>query len=146
MLLSVHPHAWLLMCLAQVGAFAEGRTLGAEAVRIADAGESPYGLAMAYQGAGLLSLSQGEIDMQREPPNAKRAEMYYRQGLTLAQALGMRPLQAHCHRGLGRLYAKTGQPELARMALSTAMALYRGMAMPFWMSTIEAPQAQAARP
>src|SRR5215510_7004458 len=28
--------------------------------------------------------------------------------------LGMRPLQAHCHRGLGTLYATTGQREQAR--------------------------------
>jgi hypothetical protein len=46
-LLSVHPHAWLLMCLAQMGAFADGRTLGADAVRIAEAGNTPYSLAMA---------------------------------------------------------------------------------------------------
>ena len=32
----------------------------------------------------------------------------------------MRPLQAHCHRGLGTLYATTGQQEQARTALSTA--------------------------
>jgi tetratricopeptide (TPR) repeat protein len=61
-LLSGHPHAWLLMCLAQVGGFAEGRTLGTEAVRIAEASESPYGLAMAYQGAGVLFLRQGDFD------------------------------------------------------------------------------------
>ena len=45
----------------------------------------------------------------------------------------MRPLQAHCHRGLGTLYAKTGQREQARTALSTAMELYREMAMTFWL-------------
>jgi class 3 adenylate cyclase/tetratricopeptide (TPR) repeat protein len=61
MLLSVHPHAWLLLCLAQVGAFAEGRPLAVDAVRVAEAGHSPYGLAMAYQGAGLLSLYQGDF-------------------------------------------------------------------------------------
>ena len=61
-LLSVHPHAWLLMCLAQVGAFAEGWTLGTEAVRIAEAGKSPYSLVMAYQSSGILSLSQGDFD------------------------------------------------------------------------------------
>ena len=33
----------------------------------------------------------------------------------------MRPLQAHCHRGLGILYAKTGQAEQARAALSAAI-------------------------
>jgi hypothetical protein len=51
----------------------------------------------------------------------------------------MRPLQAHCHRGLGTLYAKTGRPEQARAALETAVELYRAMAMTFWL-----PQAEAA--
>ena len=37
----------------------------------------------------------------------------------------MRPLQAHCHRGLGTLYLKTGQQEQAQAELFTAVALYR---------------------
>ena len=54
----------------------------------------------------------------------------------------MRPLQAHCHRGLGTLYAATGQREQARTALSTAIALYRDMAMTFWLPQTEAALAQ----
>ena len=50
----------------------------------------------------------------------------------------MRPLQAHCHRGLGTLYAQAGRPEQARIALSTAMALYRDMGMTFWLPQAEA--------
>jgi hypothetical protein len=34
----------------------------------------------------------------------------------LAEALGMRSLQAHYHGGLGTLYAQTGQPELGHIA------------------------------
>ena len=51
----------------------------------------------------------------------------------------MRPLQAHCHHGLGTLYARQGQQEQARAALATAIALYRDMEMTFWL-----PQAEAA--
>ena len=54
----------------------------------------------------------------------------------------MRPLQAHCHLGLGTLYAKTGQPEQARAELSTAIALYRAMEMTFWLPQAEAALAQ----
>jgi hypothetical protein len=43
----------------------------------------------------------------------------------------MRPLQAHCHRGLGMLYATTGQPEQARAALTAAIDLYHAMDMTF---------------
>jgi Flp pilus assembly protein TadD len=53
--------------------------------------------------------------------------------LALANELGMRPLQAHCHRGLGTLYAKTGRQEQARAELSTAIEMYRVMAMTFWL-------------
>ena len=47
----------------------------------------------------------GDIAAQRDPPHVEQAEAYYQQALTLAEELGMRPLQAHCHHGLGTLYA-----------------------------------------
>ena len=56
----------------------------------------------------------------------------------------MRPLVAHCHLGLGTLYAATGQPEQARPELSTAIALYRAMDMTFWLPQAEAALAQVA--
>ena len=43
----------------------------------------------------------GDIAMHRDPPEIDQAETHYRQALALAEKLGMRPLQAHCHRGLG---------------------------------------------
>jgi regulator of sirC expression with transglutaminase-like and TPR domain len=67
---------------------------------------------------------------------------HYRQALTLAEELGMRPLQAHCHRGLGMLYTAAGQREQARSDLSTAIALYRTMEMTFWLPQTEAALAQ----
>jgi Flp pilus assembly protein TadD len=60
----------------------------------------------------------------------------------LAEELGMRPLQAHCHRGLGTLYATTGQREHARTALATAIDLYRAMDMTFWLPQTKAALAQ----
>jgi class 3 adenylate cyclase/tetratricopeptide (TPR) repeat protein len=84
----------------------------------------------------------GEITSRREPPEAEQAEASYQQALTLADELGMRPLQAHCHRGLGTLYAKIAQPEQARAELATAIALYRAMEMTFWLPEAEAALAQ----
>ena len=63
--------------------------------------------------------------------DAEQAMAYGQQAL--ADALGMRPLQAHCHRGLGMLYSKTGQWEQARAALLAAIDLYRTMEMLFWL-------------
>jgi hypothetical protein len=54
----------------------------------------------------------------------------------------MRPLQAHCHAGLGTLYTTTGQREQARTELSAAIALYRAMEMTFWLPQTEATLAQ----
>jgi tetratricopeptide (TPR) repeat protein len=84
----------------------------------------------------------GEIATRREPPEIAQAEAHYQQALALAEELGMRPLQAHCHRGLGTLYAMTGQREQACTALSTAIALYRAMEMTFWLPETEAALAQ----
>jgi class 3 adenylate cyclase/tetratricopeptide (TPR) repeat protein len=250
-LLSVHPHAWLLMCLAQMGHFAAGRPLSLEAIRIAEASQAPYSLAMAYQGAGVLALRQGdfpqaiatlerglaicrarhieswfaglaaalgyayaltghlaealqlleqvvvqdaamrggqplstwvlwqseailltgraeeawlltqqaltlartrhergneawalwllgEIAQQRAPLDTRHTATHYGQALVLAAVLGMRPLQAHCLRGLGTLYAATGQQAQARTALATAIAMYQEMEMTFWLPQSEA--------
>jgi tetratricopeptide (TPR) repeat protein len=84
----------------------------------------------------------GDIMAQRKPPEVEQATEYYQQALALAEELGMRPLQAHCHRGLGSLYAKVGWQEPARAELSTAIELYRAMDMTFWLPQAEAALAQ----
>jgi class 3 adenylate cyclase/tetratricopeptide (TPR) repeat protein len=84
----------------------------------------------------------GVVHAHADPPDTEQAEAYYQQALALAEELGMRPLMAHCHRGLGRLYGRTGRGEKARAALTTAIALYRAMDMTFWLPQAEAAQAQ----
>jgi tetratricopeptide (TPR) repeat protein len=84
----------------------------------------------------------GEIAAHRDPPDAALAEAHYQQALTLANELGMRPLQAHCHLGLGTLYTKIEQQEQAYAELSTTIALYRAMEMTFWLPEAEAALAQ----
>jgi class 3 adenylate cyclase/tetratricopeptide (TPR) repeat protein len=93
-----------------------------------------------YQAYALRLL--GEIAARREPLERDQAGDYYRQALALAEELGMRPLLAHCHLGLGMLYRKMGQRGQARTALSTAVALYRDMEMTFWLPPTEAALAQ----
>jgi class 3 adenylate cyclase/tetratricopeptide (TPR) repeat protein len=252
---AVHSWARLAECHAELGTFAEGRTLGEEGLRIAEAVDHPGSLMIASWGIGLLALRQGdlpralpllkraigicqeadlpvffprmaaalgaaytlagrvadalplltqameqttaretvafpalcslplgeahllagrleeahtlaeraralarehqersnqawvlrllgEIAARREPQQVEPAEAHYRQALALAEALGMHPLQAHCHHGLGTLYAATGQREQARTELSTAIALYRAMDMTFWLPQTETALAQ----
>ena len=97
------------------------------------------------RGDEALALHQlGVVHAHADPPDAEEAEAYYQQSLLLAEALGMRPLQAHCHLGLGTLYAKTGQREQACTALSTAIKMYRTMDMTFWLPQAEATLAQVS--
>ena len=79
----------------------------------------------------------GEIAARRDPPQGDIAVACYQQALTLADELGMRPLMAHCHQGLGTLYAVTNQQEQAHTELSTATTLYRSMDMVFWLPQAE---------
>jgi tetratricopeptide (TPR) repeat protein len=73
---------------------------------------------------------------------AEDAEGYYREALALAGELGMRPLAAHCHLGLGKLYARTGKREQAQEHLRTATTMYRDMDMRFWLEQAEAEMAR----
>jgi hypothetical protein len=67
----------------------------------------------------------------------------YRQAL--AEELGMRPLQGHCHLGLGTLHARTGRRQQAHAELSAAITLYRAMDMTFWLPQAEAVLAQVGQ-
>jgi class 3 adenylate cyclase/tetratricopeptide (TPR) repeat protein len=88
----------------------------------------------------------GTVHACADPPDTTQAEAHYQQALALAEELGMRPLMAHCHLGLGRLYGQTGRDEQARAALSAAIALYRAMDMTFWLPQAEATLAQVEVP
>ena len=80
----------------------------------------------------------GEIAARRNPPDVEQADSYYRQALGLANQLGMRPLVAHCHLGLGTLYRRTGRRREAREHLATATMMYREMGMTYWLEQAEA--------
>ena len=70
------------------------------------------------------------------------AQGHYRDAMGLASELGMRPLLAHCHLGLGQLCRRVGKREQAREHLATARTLYREMDMRFWLEQAEAEMRQ----
>jgi class 3 adenylate cyclase/tetratricopeptide (TPR) repeat protein len=80
----------------------------------------------------------GEIHSQATPADDGRAELRYRQAMTVAEQLGMRPLVAHCHLGLGQLFGKTDKREQAREHLATATTMYREMGMTYWPEKADA--------
>lgn len=79
----------------------------------------------------------GAFASRQEPLVLEDAMQHYRQALALAGELGMRPLAAHCHLSLGKLYHKTGQTGQAREHLTTATTMYREMLMTYWLEKSE---------
>jgi predicted ATPase/class 3 adenylate cyclase len=128
-------HVWLSEAYLRLGRLDEAQAVALRGLEICRAHAQQRDQAWALR---LL----GEIHAHRHPPKAELAEASYREALVLADALGMRPLQAHCHRDLGMLYATTGQREQACTELSTAIELYHAMDMTFWLPETEAALAQ----
>jgi class 3 adenylate cyclase/tetratricopeptide (TPR) repeat protein len=129
-------------CLSLAEAQIRGGRLG-EAQALA---ERALALAREHQERGHQAYTLcllGKIAAHRVRPDYEQGEARYRQALTLAEELGMHPLLAHCHLGLGTLCAKTGQREQARAELSAAIDLYRAMDMTLWLPQAEAILAQA---
>jgi tetratricopeptide (TPR) repeat protein len=69
----------------------------------------------------------------------------YREALKMASELGMRPLVAHCHLGLGQLYSRTGDAAKATEHLTTATTMYREMGMTFWLEKTEVALKEAGK-
>ena len=79
----------------------------------------------------------GEIFARQEVPNLEEAVRHYRGAITLAETLRMRPLVAHCHLGLGRLYRRAGPLIRAEEHLMAAVRMFREMDMPIWAEHAE---------
>ena len=86
----------------------------------------------------------GEIVSCHDAPHVATAEAHYSAAIALASELGMRPLVAHCHLGLGKLYRRTGQRDEAREHLATVATMYREMDMRFWLEQAEATMRELA--
>jgi tetratricopeptide (TPR) repeat protein len=79
----------------------------------------------------------GDIAAHPDRVEVDTAEAHYRQALAPAEALGLRPLMAHCHLGLGVLYRLAGRRQQAREHLTIATTMYREMDMQFWLEQAE---------
>ena len=131
---SPRHHGRTLIALAEVHVLAgtsnEAHGAAQQAIEIArQRGER------GTEARGLLLLAAAE-HLQRHP-DLQAVESGYRETLGLAAELGMRPLVAHCHLGLGKLFASTGKREQAREYLTTATTMYREMDMRYWLDQAE---------
>jgi tetratricopeptide (TPR) repeat protein len=78
--------------------------------------------------------------------DAEDAAGYYREALARADTLGMRPLVAHCHLGLGKLFRRAGEHEQAHEHLTTATTMYLDMDMRYWLEQAKAASVKGERP
>ena len=81
----------------------------------------------------------------RSSSTTRRSQCAWICGRTAVGDLGMRPLAARCHLGLGKLYRRTGKRQEAQEHLGTAITMYREMDMPFWLEPAEAEMRGLAR-
>jgi tetratricopeptide (TPR) repeat protein len=105
------------------------------------AAQRALGLARQYKERGHEAYTLrllGESAAREDPLDIGKAENQYRQALALAEELGMRPLIAHCHVGLGKLYRRIGRRQQAEEHLTTATAMMREMEMGVWLEKAEA--------
>ncbi len=121
------PHALGRACLA-LGRLDEARHLGDRSAQ----------LSLGHHGfAAHASLLNGDIATHHDRFDAASAHIHYRQALGLAEPRGMRPLVAHSHLGLGKLYRRTGDAPKAQEHLTTAATMYREMGMGFYLTQAE---------
>jgi class 3 adenylate cyclase/tetratricopeptide (TPR) repeat protein len=121
--------AWLSEAYLLAGQGDQARKLAEEALR-----RSRQHRERGHEASVLRLL--GDI-VSRDPSRRADAEQSYREAMTRAADLGMRPLVAHCHLGLGKLYGRASRPQGAREHLTTAITMYREMDMRSWMEKAE---------
>jgi len=122
---------WLSEAYLLAGREADARAASQRALGFArqhkERGHEAYGLRLL-----------GEIAAREDPLDLGKAENHYRQALALSEELGMRPLIAHCHVGLGKLHRRTGNQQQAKEHLTTAISMMREMEMGSWLERAEA--------
>jgi tetratricopeptide (TPR) repeat protein len=126
--------AAVLALLAEACLFAsrldEASTVGQRALTLARDGGQRGEEAVALRVLGDIATHPDQFD-------AESGETHFRRALALADELGVRPLVAHCHLGLGKLHRRRGDRERARECLTVATAMYREMDMTFWLDKAE---------
>jgi tetratricopeptide (TPR) repeat protein len=123
--------AWLAEAYLLEGRLDDARERAQQALSLAERHRE-----RSHQAWSLRML--GEVASHRDPPAVETAEGYDRKALALAGELGMRPLVAHCHFHLGKLFRKADRQEQAREHLASAATMYREMDMRLWLDHAEA--------
>jgi tetratricopeptide (TPR) repeat protein len=79
----------------------------------------------------------GQVMLHDAMSSSEPAETEFREALTIATRLGMRPLAAHCRCGLARVSQRRDKHDDARDHIIAATTMYRDMEMVFWLGRAE---------
>jgi tetratricopeptide (TPR) repeat protein len=129
----IGDRGWSYLLLGRA-ALALGRHDDARRLAGGALNSSPHQAGFAAHAMHLL----GEVATHPNQFDAESGEAHYRKALAAAEPRGMRPLVAHCHLGLSKLYRRTGKQEQARKHVATASMMYRDMGMTYWLNQTEA--------
>ena len=118
----------------------EGFLTTGDAVRAAEIGERALELARAHgerghEAAALRLL--GDVAAVQEPPLLTTASERYATAISIADELGLRPLLARAHLGLGQLHRRGRQVQEAEAHLATAVVLFSDLGMRAWLDRTE---------
>ncbi len=122
--------AWLSRAYLLAGRTEEAQLLARRGLELAS--ESKDRGSQAWLMEILAGIAAG-----RRPLNAEQAEADYGAALAVARELNMRPLQAHCHFGIGKIHAQVENLAKARAELQSAISLYKASSMTYWSSKTE---------
>jgi class 3 adenylate cyclase/tetratricopeptide (TPR) repeat protein len=90
---------------------------------------------IGYQAWALRLL--GDIKARQKEPNLGEAVQALTQSLSIAAALGMRPLVAHCHVALAAVDWQMGNRDAAEEHFRAASNMFQEMGMTFWRERAE---------
>jgi tetratricopeptide (TPR) repeat protein len=97
---SVVARAQVARCLAELGAFADGRAYAEDALRLAETVDHPYSFVCTCDGVGHFFLRQGALS---------QAIHVFERALTRREAVNFPPIFRRCQVGLGAAYALSGR-------------------------------------
>lgn len=95
-------------------------------------GERALGIAVKHEYRWLEALARrvlGCAYFEQSPPDIETARKMLEQSKAICERHELKPDLAHCHLGLGRLFAGTGDKDQAQAHLRTAITLFEGMEM-----------------
>ena len=84
-----------------------------------------------------LALRALAETMARSDRSDAGALQHYEASLALAQEIGMQPLIAHGHLGLGKLFVRAGKRQQAAEQLALATSMYRDLGMSAWVERLQ---------